>query len=119
MKKQLLIIEDDFNIAKIMKFMFSREGIVADIAGNGKEALIQLGKHDYFAITLDLQMPIMTGWEFLHLFDKALHGRVIVFSGYSDMRLDEYNLYHICDKPSDGQQLVDKVKELCQQPVSV
>lgn len=119
MQRQLLIIEDDFNIANIMRFMFSREGIEADIASNGKEALIQLAKHDYKAITLDLQMPIMSGWEFLHLFDKSKHNKIIVFSGYSDMRLDDYKLYHVCDKPSDGQQLLEKVKELCQPQVNV
>ena len=121
-KKKLLIVEDDHSISNLLKLMFIGEGLPPsdiDIASNGEVALQLIGRFDYSAISTDLQMPICDGYMFLFKLDKSLYPKVIVFSAFVDSRLDEYKGITVFDKPSDGQQLLEKVKELCQPQVNV
>ena len=113
MKRQLLICEDEPSIRTMLQIMFQLEGIDADLASNGKEALILLGKHDYKAISLDLKMPIMSGVELLHVLDKELHKRVVVFSCYVDDALKEYpQVKFVLNKPEDMQEYIKVIKDL-------
>lgn len=116
MKKKLLITEDNPTVANALRYIFTRENVepeLIDMASNGKEMLILLGKHEYKAITLDILMPIMSGIEILHQINKELHKKIVVFSGAVDSRLNEYpNIKAIFDKPTKHNELVNTVMEL-------
>ena len=113
MKRQLLIIEDSPSLRVLLQIVLKLEGIESDLASNGKEALILLGKHDYKAISLDLKMPIMTGIELLYVLDKELHKRVVVFSCYVDDALKEYpQVKFVLNKPEDMQEYIKVIKDL-------
>lgn len=62
-KPEVLIVEDNLTNQKIAMFQLRRFGITADIAPNGKEALMALGRKTYSLVLMDLQMPIMDGFE--------------------------------------------------------
>lgn len=67
---EILIIEDDIIISRMHKFSLS--GYVSStpqICSNGKEAIDRLDEiaeeREKILILLDLNMPVMNGWEFL------------------------------------------------------
>lgn len=64
----LLVVEDNREIRRSLRDLFTLEGFEVEEAGNGREALDRLdaGSHPSM-IVLDLMMPVMDGWEFLRL----------------------------------------------------
>lgn len=62
--QQLLIVDDDPVIRMIMKSMFNKwRNTCFDFAINGLEALDKLQKSCFDLIVMDLQMPILDGFE--------------------------------------------------------
>jgi CheY-like chemotaxis protein len=60
----VLIVDDDARIRALMARLLETSGYAAAEAGDGKEALAQMRLERPCVILLDLQMPIMDGWEF-------------------------------------------------------
>jgi CheY-like chemotaxis protein len=58
---RILVVEDELDIARMLRRMLERAGYVVDFAADGAEALQQLEQTDYAAITLDLILPDMRG----------------------------------------------------------
>jgi CheY-like chemotaxis protein len=66
MPLNVLIVEDDESIRKMLVAFLSDEGMSVSAASNGKEALEQLRQGlNPKVILLDLLMPVMDGYEFL------------------------------------------------------
>lgn len=67
----ILVVEDDDNSRELIEATLEREGYRVASACCGKEALLLAEKLRPFAITLDLMMPGMDGWDVLkHLKDE-------------------------------------------------
>ncbi|MCM1263245.1 MAG: ATP-binding protein [Butyrivibrio sp.] len=63
---RLLMAEDVELNAEIMVEILGSEGIQLDVATNGQEAVEMLKKSEpgyYFAVLMDVQMPVMNGYE--------------------------------------------------------
>lgn len=62
----LMLVEDNHDIRRALRDLFTLEGFDVHEAGNGREALDSLDAGaDPSMIVLDLMMPLMDGWEFL------------------------------------------------------
>jgi signal transduction histidine kinase/ActR/RegA family two-component response regulator len=59
----ILVVEDNVVNQKVMAKILEKLHYRCDIANNGKEALSLIKKHSYSAVLMDLQMPIMDGFE--------------------------------------------------------
>ncbi len=59
----VLVAEDNPVNQQIAKAIFKKAGIVVDIAKNGQEAVDMLDAKDYEAVFMDMQMPVMDGYE--------------------------------------------------------
>ena len=59
----VLIVEDDDKMAGLLRRGMEEEGIAADIAARGKEALRMTAATEYDAVVLDLMLPGMDGFE--------------------------------------------------------
>ena len=64
-RKAVLVADDDPGVAAMIADYLIREGYGALTATSGKQALELALKHRPFAITLDVIMPDMDGWEVL------------------------------------------------------
>ena len=64
-RKAVLVVDDDPGVAAMIADYLIREGYGALTATSGKDALELALKHRPFAITLDVIMPDMDGWEVL------------------------------------------------------
>lgn len=63
---RILVVEDDPDIARMLRRMLVRAGYAVDFAANGAETLACLEQADYAAMTLDLILPDMKGEHIIH-----------------------------------------------------
>ncbi|RLA76403.1 MAG: hypothetical protein DRG30_02890 [Epsilonproteobacteria bacterium] len=63
LNSSLLLVEDNETNQEIILGLLEDSGIKIDIANNGKEAVELTNTKDYELILMDIQMPIMDGYE--------------------------------------------------------
>ncbi len=62
-KKNILIVEDEKNIAKVLAYNIKKEGYDCDIAFDGEEGLEKALSGRFDLILLDIMLPKMNGFE--------------------------------------------------------
>jgi two-component system OmpR family response regulator len=60
---RVLIVEDELRMASLIRRGLGKEGVAADVAPSGEEALVFAGAHEYDAIVLDVMLPGLNGFE--------------------------------------------------------
>ncbi len=86
-RPQVLICEDDPDVAVLLQMMMEKQGIGSDVAYSAEEAWQQLGQQEYSAMTLDLMLPGQDGLSFLHQLRGEERTRdlpIIVISAVAD-----------------------------------
>jgi DNA-binding response OmpR family regulator len=84
---EVLIVEDDVQIQRLLTAILNREGLTAVAVPDGKAALALLETNDFDAIVLDLMLPLVNGFDVLrHLSvaKPALLERTVVLTGASE-----------------------------------
>ncbi len=85
--KLLVVDDDEFNRRIITRLLAKENYSDVDMAGNGREALDLIGKGDYDAIMLDIEMPEIDGYGVLEHLQKDMRLRqipVIMISGVDE-----------------------------------
>ncbi|MDR2569955.1 MAG: response regulator transcription factor [Oscillospiraceae bacterium] len=62
MKKKVLIIEDDGNIAELLRLYLEKDGFSVTIAENGAIGVAVFKRDEPDLILLDIMMPVLDGW---------------------------------------------------------
>jgi len=60
---RVLIVEDDLRMASLVRRGLAGEGLAADVASTGEDALWMAQSHPYDAIVLDVMLPGLDGFE--------------------------------------------------------
>ncbi|HZC28575.1 MAG TPA: response regulator transcription factor, partial [Gaiellaceae bacterium] len=60
---RVLIVEDEARMADLVRRGLTTEGLAADVASSGEDALWMAQAHDYDAIVLDVMLPRLDGFE--------------------------------------------------------
>lgn len=85
----VLVMEDEFDVAKAIEMILSEEGYKVETAMNGRSALEQLHGKNFDLLVADLRLPDMNGIEVIR---KVRSDRprtaVIVITGYPAMAPD-------------------------------
>jgi CheY-like chemotaxis protein len=63
MKKRILIVDDEEVIRKFLKIHLAKLGYDVMEAGDGVQAIEQMGKNDFDLLICDILMPKKDGWE--------------------------------------------------------
>lgn len=63
MKQLILVVDDDINIAKLVKLYLEKDGYEVVHSARGDDALAQLKKISPALILLDIMLPGMDGWQ--------------------------------------------------------
>ncbi|HPZ07650.1 MAG TPA: response regulator [Candidatus Eremiobacteraeota bacterium] len=84
--KTILVIEDDFNLIKLITYILKKEKYDIITARNGEEGIEKVRANNPSLIIVDLMMPVMDGYKFLmKLKELSLsHIPVIVTTAKSD-----------------------------------
>jgi CheY-like chemotaxis protein len=79
----VLVVDDEPQVAWVLRFSLEHEGYRTYTASNGVEALEELEKHHPRLMVLDLMMPEMDGWAVLRALTKLPHEerpRIVIVS---------------------------------------
>lgn len=112
----VLVVEDEADIANLIRIHLEREGYVVQIAGRGEEALRMAREIQPSLMTLDILLPDMDGFTLLEQLKKdpqTAHIPVIVVSIVPErekgLRLGAVDYL---GKPIDEEQLIDLVRRV-------
>jgi CheY-like chemotaxis protein len=77
----VLVVDDEPQVAWVLRLSLEHEGYRTHTASNGVEALEELHKHHPTLMVLDLMMPEMDGWSVLKEMTKMpQRPRVVIVS---------------------------------------
>ncbi len=89
---RILIVEDEFNLADVIRKSLEKEKYVIDISGDGEEALYNIRSNIYDLVILDVMLPGMDGFEILKkMREEDIASKVIMLTAKStlDDKLEE------------------------------
>ncbi|MFH1479583.1 MAG: response regulator [Candidatus Omnitrophota bacterium] len=87
MGKSILIVEDERNIALVLRDLFVSQGYDVDVAFTGKDAKMYLENKAFDLVSLDIEIPQVNGIELLKFAKSRFpHIKTVVLSGF----LEEY-----------------------------
>ena len=114
----IMVVDDDANIRAILKYRFEKEDFRVQLAKNGVDALVQIGREPPDLVILDLMMPEMNGFELLsHLREnpQTVSTPVIVLTALGRThfyeRTHELRAMSLVEKPFSPRHLVEEVKK--------
>lgn len=81
---QILVVEDDPHICKMVSKFLSNAGYAVDTCSNGNTALEQIYNKNYHLIVLDILLPGLNGQELLKELRKANDTPVLMMTALSD-----------------------------------
>ena len=117
MPKQILIVEDDVDLAKILQAILEKNGYKVRVALDGSEALDIIMKELIDCIVLDLKLTWVEGDIVIRLvkaYEKTKQIPIIVLTGLSPEEVAKYQLdgvATILHKPMESRVLLEKIKE--------
>lgn len=116
----ILIVEDDDALRDSMKELLELEGFVVRTAENGAEALALVENAEPpCLILLDLMMPVMDGWQFMHALGERQDAvladvPIAVVSAAADVaRARERFGCYALRKPVDANDLIELAQKYC------
>lgn len=116
-RNEVLIVEDDAAIRRLVTMVLKRESFVVDVAVDGVEAVLKLGMREYDVIVLDLMMPNLDGFTFLEQLDAnrpEFLRKIIVTSAASPAVIRARLIkepFRLLTKPFELQDLVVAVRD--------
>ncbi|MBR5773825.1 MAG: response regulator transcription factor [Clostridia bacterium] len=63
MKKKILVVDDDSNIAELLRFYLEKEDYEVTVRSNGKDAVKAFSEISPDLMLLDIMLPKMDGWQ--------------------------------------------------------
>ena len=118
--KQILVADDDEQLALAVKVRLEASGYQVETASDGRQTLEQIGQHMPDLILLDVMMPLMDGYSCLREINRRF-GRnrvpVIIFTARDHMK-DLFELEGIEDyivKPFEHEDLLVRIERILKQ----
>ena len=112
--KRTLVVDDDHDIAELVRLALTDEGYEVVVASNGSAALLAMETTPFDLILLDMRMPVMDGWEFARAFQARPEPRapIVVVTAARDAgeRAAEIDADGYISKPFSLEELLDAVK---------
>ncbi len=59
----ILVVEDDANLAKLLKYNLEKAGYRCELAGSGEDAMVRMSERSFDLVLLDIMLPGMDGFE--------------------------------------------------------
>ena len=118
---RVLVLDDEESLQELMRDMLAEAGHQVDTTDDGHRALELIRQREFDVVIVDLQMPKMTGIEFLHALRRAELGRhpsVLVMTGkLTDENVEGYTHLGVSGtlyKPFDVSTALEKIRTAMQ-----
>ncbi len=113
-KQTILVVDDDPNIAQLVKLYLEKEGFGVSVETRGDEALESFQKNPPSLMLLDIMLPGMDGWQVCRAVRQISNIPIIMLSA-KDETFDkvlglELGADDYVTKPFEGKELVARVK---------
>jgi two-component system OmpR family response regulator len=112
--KNILVVEDDEYINKLLCKILNQEGYATQSAYSGSEALLQMRHHTFDMILLDLMLPAVSGEEVLEKIRQIHSVPILVISAKNEVKLKSQLLRLGADdyitKPFDNEEVVARIE---------
>ncbi len=118
----VLVVDDEASYRRALQRVLQSAGYQVILAADGFQAGILLLQHRPAVMTLDLQMPGLSGFDVLHYIrqhSELSQTKILVISGLQQAQLDkaqEAGADAMLSKPFDNQQLLDSIALLMNTP---
>ena len=84
MSKKALVVEDDGNIAELLRLYLERDGFEVQHAADGGEGVVMFRAFNPDIVLLDIMLPVMDGWGVLREIRKDSRTPVIMLTAKSE-----------------------------------
>ena len=71
MQKKILVVEDDGNIADLIRIYLEKDGFAVVIAGDGGSGIQKFREVNPDLVLLDVMLPVMDGWQVCSMIRKT------------------------------------------------
>ena len=113
-RPRVLVVEDDETIRRIVTLLLLDDGFDVVTAPDGKVGLVRAAEYPPDVILLDMDMPVLNGWEFADLYrvGPGPHAPIVVFTagGRAVAAGEAVGAAEIVEKPFDAQRLADVIR---------
>lgn len=119
----VLVVEDIALNQLLMKTLLDDFGFERDIADNGKIAIEMLQKKSYDIILMDLQMPVMNGFEATEYIRNTMNSKIPIIALTADVttidlaKCKTVGMNDYIAKPVDEKVLYSKIVGLVKKPI--
>jgi DNA-binding response OmpR family regulator len=115
-RKNVLVVEDDDTIRRLVRLALTRAGYSVEEARNGRDAKKFLAAQEFDAIVLDLMMPVESGFDVLDFMgERSIStSNVIILSAAGRgelMKVDPASVFSTLPKPFDVDELTAEVDD--------
>jgi PAS domain S-box-containing protein len=120
---KVLVVEDIEINQLLMKTLLDDYGFDRDIASNGKIAIEKLQSKSYDIVLMDLQMPIMNGFEATDYIRNKLNSKIPIIALTADVttvdvaKCRAVGMNDYIAKPVDERLLYNKIINLVKKPI--
>ncbi len=117
----ILYVEDKPINQKVFSIMLEKYGCKVDIADNGEDGVEMAKKNEYNLIFMDLQMPVMNGFESAKRINEIMDNPppIIAVTAYHDIieerELSKNGIVDVVSKPYNSKEIFDKLVYWMQQ----
>ena len=115
MEAPILVVDDDASILATIVSILEFENYPVATAVNGADALQVLDQVQPWLVLLDMRMPVLDGWGFVHaLRERAINVPILVMTAAQDSRrwAEEVGAAGYLAKPFNLIDLLDAVERL-------
>jgi CheY-like chemotaxis protein len=113
LSRRVLIVDDDADLRCMLRSLLAAEGFAVYTASHGQSALrlLDLLRPAPRCVILDLQMPVMNGWEFMERLQERLLKPAVVVLSSADR--PPPGARHYFPKPPRFDALLEAVRDCC------
>ncbi|MHC0552292.1 response regulator transcription factor [Salinicoccus sp. CNSTN-B1] len=112
--KQILVVEDELNLARFIELELTHEGYGVTSASNGEDGLRKAMENDYDCILLDLMLPGLNGLEVCRRLRKEKDTPIIIITAkgetYDKVIGLDYGADDYIVKPFEIEELLARIR---------
>jgi len=117
MGKEVLVIEDEISIQRILQYELTQSGFLVDLATDGDEGLKKALSHDYDVILLDVMLPKRDGFSVCRELRKQNNSTYVVMLSARDDEFDrilglDVGADDYMTKPFSLREVISKIKAI-------